>query len=112
MAHIFERHVSSILRLWLKFQRTVDVEVKSRRHRTKVTTPAQDAQIIADHTQDCFKTSTATALGTNGTHGIHVSTQTVLRRLSDQGIIVKRPFLVLFLHNVIGCSAELVKTYV
>ena len=84
--------MSTILRLQRKFHRTGRVDDEPRRHRARVTTPAQDRQIVTTHEQNRFNTATATARRTNGTHGRHISCHTVLRRLRDQGIRARRPF--------------------
>ena len=81
--------MSTILRLQRKFHRTGRVDDEPRRHRGRVTTLAQDWQIVATHEQNRFNTATATARRTNGTHGRHISYH---RRLCDQGIRARRPF--------------------
>lgn len=84
--------MSTIVSLLQKFQRTGRVDDEPRQPRGRVTTPVQDAQIVADHLQNRFKTATCTARTTNGTHVRTVSRQTVLRWLHDQGIRARRPF--------------------
>ena len=81
------------------FHRTGRVDDEPRRHRARVTTPAQDRQIVAATEQNRFNTATATctARRTNGIHGRHISRQTILRLLRDQGIRARRPFRELIL---------------
>ncbi|XP_060551452.1 uncharacterized protein LOC132713030 [Ruditapes philippinarum] len=92
VARVFGRNVSVIARLLLKYQRTGRVEDERRQPRGRVTTPVQDAQTIASHFQNRFKTAESTALTTVGTHGRHISSKTVIRRLRDQNIRARRPY--------------------
>ncbi|KAH3877116.1 hypothetical protein DPMN_000973 [Dreissena polymorpha] len=73
--------MSSIVRLWQKFQNTDRVADLPRQPRRKVTTVYQDAQIIANHIENCYMTAADTARATIGTHGRPVCFKTVVRRL-------------------------------
>lgn len=65
-----------------------------------MTTPAQDAQIVADHLNNRFRTAASTARQTIGTHNRSISQKTVLNRLRDHGIRARRPFRGLVLTDV------------
>ena len=78
--------MGTILILQRKFHWTGRVDIGKASG--KVTTPAQDRQMIAAPEQNRFNTATATASRTNGTHGI----KTVLIHVLDQGIRARRPF--------------------
>ncbi|KAH3869912.1 hypothetical protein DPMN_033087 [Dreissena polymorpha] len=63
----------SIVRLWQNFQNTGRVADVPRHPRRKVTTVYQDAQIIANHLENRYRTAAYTARATIGTHGRPVS---------------------------------------
>ncbi|KAH3710436.1 hypothetical protein DPMN_069918 [Dreissena polymorpha] len=76
--------MSSIVRLWQKFQNTGRVADVQRQPRRKVTTAYQDGQLIAKHIENRYKTASDTTRATIETHGKPVCPKTVVRRLCAQ----------------------------
>ncbi|KAH3812202.1 hypothetical protein DPMN_140626 [Dreissena polymorpha] len=70
--------------LWQKFQNTGRVVEVPRQTRRKVTMVYQDAQMIANHIENRYRTPAGTARATIGTHGRPVSSKTVVKRLCAQ----------------------------
>ena len=69
VAVLLHCHSSTITRLYQRFVNTGDVQDRPRTERPRVTTPAQDANILNGHRRNRFRFSTETARGTRGRHG-------------------------------------------
>ena len=91
-ARQFRCNVSTISRLRSRYQATGSAEDRPRRGRQRVTTPAQDMQMVRQHLQDRFRPATRTAAGTPGRNQPRISPSTVRRRLREQNLQCRRPF--------------------
>lgn len=86
-------HRNTIRKLMLKYRATGNVGNLPRRPRGRCTTAAQDNHIVHVHRQQRRRTAVKTAGETRGTHGRHISAQTVRRRLrSLANMRCRRPF--------------------
>lgn len=83
--------VSTICRLWTRFQTNGDVLDNARSGRPRVTTARQDRRIHRSHLLHPFTPATETARITIGRHGAPISGQTVRRRLTDRLLRCSRP---------------------
>ena len=84
-------HVSTIYRLWNRFQATASTADGPRTGRPRVTTPAQDRLIARQHRRDPWLPAAETARNTIGTTGGRLSNRTVRRRLRDAHLRCRRP---------------------
>jgi len=79
------------LRRW--FAQTGSTRDLPRSGRPRVTSRAQDRYILNQHLRDRFRTATATAAVTPGTHNNRISAQTVRKRLAESGLHGRRPYV-------------------
>lgn len=91
VANAFNVAVSTITRLWIRFQTNGSTRDNLRSGRPRVTTARQDRQIVGQHRRDPFCSATETARTTIGSHGRPVSGETVRRRLRQRGLNCRRP---------------------
>ena len=84
---------STILNLKRRFDATGSVADLPRTGRPRVTTHRQDRSILLDHLRNRFQPTTKTAAATVGLHGQPISRKTVMRRLQEQGMHCRRPFI-------------------
>ena len=77
----------TIRRLQHRYQETGSVEDRPRKGRPKVTTAAQDHQLVRRHLRDRFMAAERTAAEQR------VSARTVRRRLATAGLAARRPFI-------------------
>ena len=78
-----------IVRLMQRFRQTGNVTDRPRAGRSRKATPREDRLMSRRAWQRPF--STAGALRGNLAFGGHISTRTVIRRLHQQGMLVRRP---------------------
>ena len=85
--------VQSIRSLRRRFAQTGSTRDLPRSGRPRVTSRAQDRYILNQHLRDRFRTATATAAVTPGTHNNRISAQTVRNRLAESGLHGRRPYV-------------------
>ena len=83
--------ISTICRLWVRYNTHGHVLDTPRSGRPRVTTPRQDRVIHRHHTRAPFTPAAETGRNTLGRHGAPVSGQTVRRRLRERGLYCRRP---------------------
>ena len=86
VAHHFDCHHTTILRLQHRMAETRSAADRDRPARERVTTPAQDRRIRAQHLRNCFQTAARTA------NESRVSSSIVRRRLHDIGLQAHRAY--------------------
>lgn len=84
-------HVSTISRLWNRYNETGHTEDRPRAPRSRVTTPQQDRHIRLQHLRNRFLPATVTAAQTRGRRQDRISDQTVRNRLREAGLHNRRP---------------------
>lgn len=84
---------STVHRLQQRYAATGSSADRHRPGRPRVTTQNQDHYIRVQHLRNRFRTATATASETIGTHGRQLSARTVRNRLRVEGIRPRRPFV-------------------
>ena len=92
VAIAFGVHISTIYRLYERFEQTQSTQDRPRCGRPRVTSGRVDRHIVREHTADRFLTASATARNTVGTHGRAVSHQTIGRRLREANLRCRRPY--------------------
>lgn len=92
VARAFNRSASTVHALLVKYRQTGSVEDLPRRPRSRITTPVQDRYITLTHLRNRRLNAAETARGTIGTHGRHISGQTVRNRLRVSGLRARRPY--------------------
>ena len=91
VAAAFGVAVSTICRLWVRFQAYGGVQDNARSGRPRVTTAHQDRLIHRHHLRQPFTPATETARNTIGRHGAPISGETVRRRLTEHRLFCCRP---------------------
>ena len=84
-------HVSTISRLWSRYDETGSTVDRPRAPRPRVTTPQQDRHIRLQHLRNRFLPATVTAAQTRGRHQNRISDQTVRNRLREADMHSRRP---------------------
>ena len=85
--------VQSIKSLRRRFAQTRSTRDLPRSGRPRVRSRAQDSYILNQHLRDRFRTATATAAVTPGTHDNRISAQTVRNRLAESGLHGRCPYV-------------------
>ena len=83
--------VSTISRLWTRFQATGSTRDQERRGRPRVTSARQDRRIYRQHLREPLLPAAETARNTIGNHNAPVSGHTIRRRLSERDLCCRRP---------------------
>ena len=91
VALAFGVSLSTICRLWTRFQTNGTTDDNPRSGRPRVTTARQDRLIVHNHRRNSFIPATETARQTVGMHGRLISNRTVRRRLRNGGLHCRRP---------------------
>ena len=83
--------VSTICRLWSRFEEAGGTQDGARSGRPRATTVRQDRRIYREHLRRPFVPAAETARDTVGRHGAPISQWTVRRRLSERQLLCRRP---------------------
>ena len=94
MTRIFNKRQNTIRKLRAKFRATGRVADLPRRPMGRVTSRAQDRQIVLSHLRNRFLSAAATARQIVGTHARPIHPKTVRNRLKDVGLHARRPLKV------------------
>jgi hypothetical protein len=86
-------NVFTIERLVRRLRDTGRVADRSRRGRSRVTTPRQDRAIRLAHLRNRHVPATETALSTVGNHNRHIHPKTVRNRLREFSLRARRPYI-------------------
>ena len=87
IARRLECHPSTISRLFKKVAETGTVCDRPRSGRHKKTTEEEDRRLVAQHEADPWRKTKTSAIG------LHISTQSVRRRLKSAGLKCRRPHI-------------------
>ena len=93
VAAAYQVHHTTIYRLTQRLAGTGSVSDLPRSGAPRATTPRQDRAMHRSHLRDRFQTAADTARATLGRHGRPISSRTVRRRLSNQGLTCCRPYV-------------------
>ena len=85
-------HPSTLTRLRQRLTDTGRLNDRMRSGRPRITSSRQDRAIRRAHIQDRFANTIATARSVRGSHGRHISTNTVRRRLGEGGLRSRIPY--------------------
>lgn len=91
VAAAFNVHLSTVYRLQERLQATGSTADRLRSGRPRVTTARQDRFIVRQHLQNRFQAATVTASNLPGGAPQRVASNTVRRRLAEQGLASRRP---------------------
>ena len=91
VANRFGVALTTVSRLWTRFQANGNTADNPRTGRPRVTSARQDRTIVHRHRRKSFETAAETARRTIDSHGRPISSHTVRRRLRNGGIHSRRP---------------------